>query len=160
MNPVQTRFSEVLQLAKTLMKKHGVDHWKFGFNRSKRYYGICYPARKLIRLSKYFCGDLVNSIEDIRDTILHEITHALVEEKYPGMRYGHNYVWKRIAEKIGCKPVRCNNQGNMPKGKYQAFCPKCGDLPVFMHRLGSAMQLGRYMCRKCRNRIQFHKWKR
>lgn len=37
--------------------------------------------------------------EDIKDTVLHEIAHAIV-----GGKHHHNNVWKACCNKIGCKP--------------------------------------------------------
>lgn len=37
--------------------------------------------------------------EDIKDTVLHEIAHAIV-----GGRHHHDCVWKACCNKMGCKP--------------------------------------------------------
>jgi hypothetical protein len=43
-----------------------------------------------------------NGAEEIVDTILHEIAHALV-----GPRHGHDTVWKAKCTDIGARPERC-----------------------------------------------------
>ena len=63
------------ELALSLMRKHGLSHWEFGFDRAKRRFGACNFSKKRISLSKYLTE--VNEIEQVRDTILHEIAHAL-----------------------------------------------------------------------------------
>jgi hypothetical protein len=44
----------------------------------------------------------VHSDDDVRDTILHEIAHALV-----GPRHGHDATWAARARAIGCSGQRC-----------------------------------------------------
>ena len=57
-------------LARTLMKEHGVTRrrWRFEFNRSKKYRGICCFDLHVIKLSKLFVE--LNTAEDVQDTIL------------------------------------------------------------------------------------------
>lgn len=109
-------------LAKTLMIKHNVYQrgWKFEFDRAKRRFGCCKYRTKTITLSTDLT--LLNKIEDVQDTILHEIAHALV-----GPRNGHNAVWKAKAMEIGCKPERCysSDKVNTPRAKYEAVCHGC-----------------------------------
>ena len=40
---------------------------------------------------------------DVRDTILHEIAHAIV-----GPGHGHDAVWQTAERRIGCTPKRCS----------------------------------------------------
>ena len=150
---VKQRFIDIVRLAKSLMNDHGIGHWRFGFDRSCTCYGSCWHISKKITLSKYFCANLNNDIVNIKDTILHEIAHALMQERYPHIHPDHGYIWKKIAREIGCRPERTSDKGIMPKGKYQGFCPQCGDLDVYRHKLGPAMKEGRYRCSKCRSKI-------
>ena len=110
-------------LAKTLMIKHNVLQrgWKFQFDNAKRRFGICKYRSKTIGLSRDLT--LLNKLEEVQDTILHEIAHALV-----GPNHGHNVVWKEKAYEIGCRPVRCysNSNVNTPEAKYEAKCVGCG----------------------------------
>ena len=86
------------------MAQHGLLGWVFKFNRRKRQMGICFyphqgrPGR--IELSIYFVEK--NSEEEIRDTILHEIAHALV-----GPKHAHDAVWRAKYIEIGAVPKRC-----------------------------------------------------
>jgi len=153
---VQQRFLDVVGLVDTLFAKHGISRWTFKFDRSKRSYGKCYVVGKRITLSRYYCADLDNDIDDIKDVILHEIAHALQQERHPHLRPSHGIVWRSIAKEIGCKTIKASgNKGKLPKGKFQAFCPKCGDLQFFRHRMGAAMKQGRYRCPKCRSSLQW-----
>src|SRR5262249_16689158 len=91
----------------------------FAFNRRKRTMGLCIYDERRIELSAYFVER--NSQDEIVDTILHEIAHALV-----GHRHGHDAVWKRKCVAIGAKPVRWAD-AVMPEGRWQAHCQACGE---------------------------------
>ena len=108
-------------LAISLMIEHNIYQrgWKFKFDNAKRRFGVCKQRSKVISLSQHLV--LLNEIEQVRDTILHEIAHALT----PG--HGHDYVWKQKAEEIGCKPFRCYSSKEVatPKSKYEAVCVGC-----------------------------------
>src|SRR5262249_25115524 len=112
------RRNEVRKLAIELMAQHGLRDWTFGFNRRKQTLGLCRYEAKGIELSIYFVDQ--NPIEEIRDTILHEIAHALV-----GINHGHDAVWRAKAVEIGAKPQRCGRAA-MPEGRWRASCGGCG----------------------------------
>ena len=84
------------QFAHKQMDNHGLvlKGWTFSFNKALTYAGICYEDKKEIRLSKAICE--IESDDFIKDTILHEIAHALV-----GNKHGHDVVWQNCAKKIG-----------------------------------------------------------
>lgn len=113
----------VIKLAKSLMDEHGLtkDGWRFKLDNSKRRFGCCNYTYKEISLSKEL--STLNSEHHVKDTILHEIAHALV-----GHRHGHNNVWKEKALSIGCNGERCysTREVNQPDAKYVAVCVGCG----------------------------------
>lgn len=109
---------EAKQLALELMAAHRLAGWRFAFNRRKQSMGLCVYDRHTIELSLHFVER--NSKEEIRDTILHEIAHALV-----GPKHGHDKVWKAKCVEIGARPVRCG-EADMPEGRWQARCGGCG----------------------------------
>ena len=81
-----------------------------------------------------------NEDEEVYDTLLHEIAHALA-----GPGAGHGPVWKAICIKIGAKPHRCyGEQVNMPQGRYQATCGGCQRVH-HKHR----RPRGKYFCKAC-----------
>lgn len=131
---------EVSSLARGLMKKHGLGHWVFQFDRAKRRAGRCSFSLELISLSENFA--LRNEPADVTDTILHEIAHALV-----GPHIGHGPIWRAMARKIGAKPIRCyGDHINMPKGRWRATCNGCKK-EFYYHRRPKYIT-GRY-CRRC-----------
>ena len=87
----------IAALARDLMDAHGLDDWTLAFVESRRRLGECWYDHQLIRIARH------HAIEDpepeIRDTVLHEIAHALA-----GHAAGHGPVWKAIARRIGATP--------------------------------------------------------
>src|ERR1700686_5283507 len=92
------RIRQVRQLAHDLLARHGLADWTFAYNRRKRAMGLCLYHLRTIELSVYLI--LRNPEEEILDTILHEIAHALV-----GPGHGHDKVWKKKCIEIGARPV-------------------------------------------------------
>jgi predicted SprT family Zn-dependent metalloprotease len=108
----------VRQAAVHLLRHHGLGDWSFAFNRRKQTMGLCRYGAKTIELS--ICFVECNSPEEILDTLLHEIAHALV-----GPKHAHDRVWQNTCLEIGARPERCG-QAFMPAGRWQAECGACG----------------------------------
>jgi len=112
------------KLAINLMSKHGLISigWKFRFDTALRRFGCCKYRSKTITLSEPLTE--LNTELEVKDTILHEIAHALT----PGHK--HNSVWRRKAMEIGCNGNRCydNNKVETPESKYVATCIGCGKI--------------------------------
>lgn len=102
------------KMARELMDQHALLDWSFEWDRAKRRFGRCVFATKTISLSKYVTE--VKPEDEVKDTILHEIAHALV-----GPGHGHDEVWRRMALKIGSNGQRCYGGEALP-GKYVATC--------------------------------------
>lgn len=83
-----------------LMRKHGLGHWRIRWTRSKREFGRCDWYRQTLHLSMPLTE--ANDEMEVKDTILHEIAHALT----PHDR-GHGWEWKKKCIEIGAKPKRC-----------------------------------------------------
>ena len=63
-------------LTHVLMHQHGLSReWVFRWQNKKRSLGTCSYNWREIRLSKWYVE--LNDIDDVKDTILHEIAHAL-----------------------------------------------------------------------------------
>jgi predicted SprT family Zn-dependent metalloprotease len=114
------QLSAAEQLARRLMRQHGLTPtWEFAFDRAVRRFGSCNWSRKRITLSAKLT--LLNDEGQVRDTILHEIAHALTTP-----RTGHGPKWKAIARSIGCTAERCYGDDVVsPEPKFLGRCPRC-----------------------------------
>jgi hypothetical protein len=81
--------------------------WQVEINNTKRTLGMCCHSSKTIKMSKAFFTHM--KYEDIIDTILHEIAHALV-----GPGHGHGEVWKAMAVRLGCTPSATAKGKHLP----------------------------------------------
>ena len=94
--------------------------WQFNFDKAKRRFGLCDHGRRRLQLSEPLTRH--NEEPEVRNTILHEIAHALV-----GHGHGHDEVWRRKAVEIGCDGKRCHSAGLPPEqATFIGTCPKCG----------------------------------
>ena len=135
------------------MAQHGLTEWQFAFNTNKRRAGVCrYPARGRpgrIELSRHYV--LRNPTDEVRDTILHEIAHALV-----GHGHGHDEVWRAKCVEVGARPERCYDETvEMPKGRWRATCGGCGR-EHDRHR--RPQRLTGWHCRKCGKERGAQRW--
>ena len=119
--------------------------WRFGVNSSTRAVGICYPQKKLITFSRVF-KDLPYS--EIKDTILHEIAHALDYIRHRNLSHGPS--WKRICQEIGARPERLKKvPQDLIVHKYSLHCEDCGK------DLGGANRRGSYIHKNCGGDVIF-----
>jgi SprT protein len=117
--------NEAELLANKLINQHlSGTGFRFQWNKRRRAAGICSYRRKTVELSLPIT--LLASVEDVTDTILHEIAHALA-----GASAGHGPEWVRIARSIGCNGNRCYDEHTKPStvaaykviAKYKGVCP-------------------------------------
>lgn len=111
--------TDAARLARALMNEHGIPQWTFRFDRAKRRFGVCKYRHEVIGLSVYLTR--MNPESKVRDTILHEIAHAIA-----GHKAGHGIKWKGVCRIIGARPVRCfGSDVTKPKPKWIGTCPVC-----------------------------------
>lgn len=110
----EQRMESILQQALELMHKYGLIKWCFKFDHSTRRAGCCSYRNKTISISFELARNA--SASDIRDTILHEIAHALV-----GKKHNHDTVWQTKAREIGCSGERCHRMVFSPP-RYHVTC--------------------------------------
>src|SRR5690606_5988298 len=98
------------------MDEHGLDAWTFAFDRARVRAGACHFRDRRITLSRAITE--VQDEAEVRETVLHEVAHALV-----GPRHGHDAVWRRTARSIGATGERCYavDQPVVP-GRWQGRC--------------------------------------
>ncbi len=103
--------------------------YRFEFDNAKRSFGRCFYVKKKITLSLPLCLHNLDKLNaKIKDTILHEIAHALSVHIFGREGKGHGYNWQSIARQIGSDGKRCfdSSKVNTPKGKYALVCDNCG----------------------------------
>ncbi len=87
----------------------------------------------------------LNGEAEVRDTLLHEIAHALT-----GSRAGHGPAWQKVALAIGAKPRRCysDEEVRQPQSRYVLVCPSCKEATPRYRRRTKV-----YACRGCCDRL-------
>lgn len=130
----------VRRWALSVMAGFGLTEWKFQFTRGIKTLGVCRYQRRIIGLSIHLVR--ANQPEQVFDTTLHEVAHALV-----GPNHGHDAVWRQKCREIGAKPERCCTvELDLPKGRWLARCGGCGD-EFRRHRRPKRMT--GWFCRRC-----------
>ena len=84
--------------------------------------GQCNYDKKTIAVSQWVFTDLNEQVED---TILHEIAHALV-----GPGKGHDLKWKTVARNIGAVPRECLKGGVPQSMRKSSQCKADEDAPT------------------------------
>lgn len=135
-------FASALDLGASLFVEHGLKGWRLTLDHAKRRAGQCDYKNKTISLSRHY---VKYADEDhIKDTILHEIAHALV-----GPRHGHDAVWRTKAREIGCTATRCHTL-EFSAPKWTMSCPN-GCFVTTRHRRKSNM-----VCATCKTPVMYH----
>jgi predicted SprT family Zn-dependent metalloprotease len=78
--------NDVHKMTRTIMNDHGLQDWKIKLSNSARFAGRCMYGLRTIEISVKIAEHV--SDEEIKDTITHEIAHALV-----GHAAGHGRAW-------------------------------------------------------------------
>jgi predicted SprT family Zn-dependent metalloprotease len=92
--------AEAFEMAERLVSQHGLTGWQVQLDNAKRRAGVCRFSDRVIGLSAPLTR--VHAPAEVRDTVLHEIAHALA-----GPAHGHDAVWRATARRIGCSGARC-----------------------------------------------------
>lgn len=107
-----------LAQAEDLLRCHGLFGWRVVIDRAKTRAGVCRFARREIGLSGPLTA--LQSWAEVRDTVLHEIAHALV-----GPQHKHDAVWRAEAARLGCSPRAC-----LPPTAPRVAAPWVGTCPA------------------------------
>jgi len=149
-NPEQSKdatekIEAIAALANDLLQEFELNDWIFRFDHSTRRAGCCNYHDKKISIASNLARNA--SGEDIRDTLLHEIAHALV-----GKKHNHDPVWKAKAKEIGCSGERTHQLVFSPP-RYHVTCENgCWEHTAERrnHRL---------LCRTCHGKIIYSPYK-
>ena len=139
----QKRLDVIASHADQLIAQHNLCDWRFYFDTADGRLGKCSYSDKTISLSEQFC--LQASDDEITDTILHEIAHALV-----GPHHGHDQVWVAKAKEIGCSAERCHDK-RFTQPKFIMTCPNCGWFSGRVRRRN-------LVCSHCNTRVSFENY--
>lgn len=130
MNP-----AEALELLQSKLAEHGLTArgWTGSLDNAERRFGICRPARKEISISRTLTA--LNPEQEVLDTILHEIAHALAAIE-TGENCGHDDRWKAICRRIGARPERCydGEEVNAPDAPWVLAHKETGEIFSHHHR--------------------------
>ena len=109
--------SSALALGRSLLRDHGLEHWRVTTDRAKTRAGVCRFGARTISLSDPLTR--LHDESEVRDTLLHEIAHALV-----GPDHGHDDVWRSKAVEIGCSGQRTVDASSPHvEGPWRGECP-------------------------------------
>lgn len=110
--------NEISSLAIELMTRHGLivkdenESWKFSWSKRKTCWGLCNYKTKTIQLSSFLFTPQV-SYRDVKETIIHEIAHALTPY------HGHDWIWKKKCRELGGNPERTAQYEGKPEDLYK-----------------------------------------
>ncbi len=101
-NRDEAALEAIADRAREWMAQHALPHWSFQFDHGARRAGSCQYETQVISLSYEYAKR--DSEQGIRDTLLHEIAHALV-----GKGHHHDALWRAKAIEIGCSGKRLHD---------------------------------------------------
>ena len=135
-------------LAHNLLDDHNLSYtWTFGFDNAVRRAGYCNYRKHQITISR--AATLVCSEEEVEDTLLHEIAHALT----PG--HGHDDYWRIKCVSIGGSGKISGSYAVKVIPRWIGTCPGCGNRYT-RHRLAKGVKTR--ACAPCCDTLANGKW--
>lgn len=107
---------EAQAMAEEMIKKHGLDGWRFRYLMDEKNLGLCTYKGQVITLSLQWTKNGEERI--VKNTVLHEVSHALNWVR--NRQTGHNESWKKICREIGAKPQQFHTETKLPP-KYEIY---------------------------------------
>jgi predicted SprT family Zn-dependent metalloprotease len=120
---------------------HQLEGWSFQFDHATTRAGCCNYQTRVISLAHAYARAAAD--EEIDDTLLHEIAHALV-----GKAHGHDPVWQATAVALGCAGQRCHDVQFTPP-RYIVSCDKACWVTTAERRQRGAV------CRTCHGPVRY-----
>jgi predicted SprT family Zn-dependent metalloprotease len=140
---------------------------ELGYDLPKVYYDLTYNSTKImglcgynkhsdectIKVSKFHYEN--NTVEEVRNTIMHELTHAIDRNKH-----SHNHVWLKLAREVSAQTgTDIKMYAQTTEGEYEASmqravayidCAKCGQRHFIFRRTKAYKREGAgYYCSLC-----------
>jgi len=120
---------------------HQLEGWSFQFDHATKRAGCCNYQTRVISLARAYARSAAD--EEIDDTLLHEMAHALV-----GQAHGHDQVWQATAVALGCAGQRCHDVQFTPP-RYIVSCDKVCWITTAERRQRGAV------CRTCHGPVRY-----
>lgn len=117
--------------------------------------GKAFQAQRHIQLNAVLLTENLAAFES--DTIPHELAHVLVMD-FTGSRGGHGPEWQSTMRRLGVMPERTHTfdvTNSRTTEVVQGYACGCGPHPMTTRKHNSARRGTRYICKKCRKRIQW-----
>ncbi len=93
--------------------------WAFSWIKTKRTMGVCDYQLRTVSASSVYVGRA--SVEQLEDTVLHEVAHAIA-----GYSAGHGLAWQAACVRIGAEPKRLFDASSIsPPCTWTMDCPSC-----------------------------------
>ena len=102
--------NDAVKLARKLMDENNLKDWRIVINTNKRRAGYCRFSNKTIAFSMMMVEN--HTDKSIRNTITHEIAHALA-----GPKHHHDNVWREIHIRLGGDGQRCYDSDSFKDGE-------------------------------------------
>lgn len=112
------RRKHFLDYARRVLALYRLEGWRVVVSQKKRKLGYCDYTTRTISLSGFHLD--TDDDDEIRDTILHEVAHALA-----GPEARHGNTWVRIARSIGCNG-RPKAMLKLERYPWISICATCG----------------------------------
>lgn len=86
----------------------------------------------------------------MRETVLHECAHAIVDLRYPNELHMHDDVFNAVCAELGI--VGRPYASFIIKRKYNVYCPNCGLVASYDRKtkMVDYVREGKCVCRKCK----------
>jgi len=130
-------------------KKLGLKEWSIKKNHTKTSLGICDHGKKTIFISTYFMRGPSCNYSRVKDTIIHEIAHALT----PGQN--HNMIWKKQCIALGGSG-KIRDKMDIPPRNWAMSCRKCKWLKEYYRK----PRMDGKVCLKCKTKPSLKSIKR
>jgi predicted SprT family Zn-dependent metalloprotease len=132
---------EAQHLAITLIVEHCPD-WVFGWDNARRRMGCAHFGPNKITLSRSLVA--AATVDQVRETILHEIAHVLV-----GLKAGHGPAWYAKARALGSSGKTTHSVQTDEIAPFMCKC-SCGKVYKWYKR---SKNMNNKVCRTCRAKI-------
>ena len=120
-------------------------------NRFSRTYGAVRLRDRKIYAMEFSANFIAQAPDEVvRETVLHECAHVIVDLRYPNEFHQHDNVFRSVCAEIGVRGDTYSNY--IMKGKYNVYCPNCGFVASYSRKtkMVSYIEKGECVCRACK----------